>query len=219
MDALRMHTPLQKFFAGIATTFLLSMAMVAYVRSSGRKSVIVGAATSDYNEGLFDALEEKSDRSGKLELQDFHRVEVRDGKPAWEVIAKNARYFPDEEVTHVNQANVTIYREDGEPVSISSRAAKLHLSEGALRKAELEGGVRVLAQSNVRIDAEYAVYDLQRKQILVPEAVEITGDGFEVRGIGLEFEIDKQIVKLQKQVYSFFAVEARVPSGVAKARK
>lgn len=168
---------------------------------------------------MFDSLESNSASGSALELQDFHRLEIKDGKPVWEVRARNAKYLPDQGITHVNQTSVTLYREEGSSVLVTSKAARLHMDGDSISKAELDGDVVVGLEDSMELRTNQAVYSLRDKLFIAPEDVQILGEGFEVRGIGLEFGLEKQIVKLDRQVYSYFSTQAHLPSDVTKVRK
>ncbi len=219
MEALYPHTPAQKLFASMGALFFLSLLLTVYLRSSGRKSILTSAAAFGGESAVFDSLENTTSGGSALELQDFHRLEIKDGKPVWEVRAKNAKYLPDQGITHVNQTSVTLYREEGSAVHVSSKAARLHMEGDSISKAELDGEVNVSLENSIELRTNQAVYSLTDRVFEAPEDVQILGDGFEVRGIGLEFELEKQIVKLDRQVYSYFSTQAHMPSDVAKVRK
>ena len=218
MNALRLKSPTQIFFLLLATGFILSMMTTAYVRSAGRKSIVGAGDAFNGSTSIFDQLEEQADRGSRLQLQDFHRVEVKEGVPVWEVKAKRATYYAAERVTHVNDAAVTIYRSADSSVTIESRAAKLYMEGDGLTKAELEGNVAVQLDDSIKMRTDLAIYDSNSREITAPGAVTIEGKGFEVRGRGLDMAIDNQIVKLSDDVYSYFESRAEIPSGVGFAK-
>jgi LPS export ABC transporter protein LptC len=214
VEALRIHTLPQKLFAGGLAFFLLSMLVTAYSRSSVRKSILTSTAAFGEQQSVFSQLEDDANEGSKLELQDFHRVEVKNGQPSWEVKASDAKYFPEHQVTHVNHARVRIYREKDSSIGLLSRAATLRTSGDAVTQAELQGEVRVEFSESMELQTELAVYTLATREITAPGEVHITGRGFDVKGIGMEFDVDKQIVKLNREVYSYFAPEAKIPKNV-----
>jgi LPS export ABC transporter protein LptC len=185
--------------------------MTAIVKSMGRRSVLFVESPTSEQSTEFNSLDQLRTASGKLRLQDFHRVEVKGGRSVWEVKAKDARYYPSRKVTHVNDADVVIYRGADSSVRITSRAAKLHLDETSLDRAELEGSVLVALDSDVTIETEYAVYDAAIQEITAPGKVVIKGEGYQVEGVGLDVEIDNEIVKLSDRVYSVFEPDAKSP--------
>lgn len=82
----------QRIFLLIPVLYLFSLSGIAFYRSSVRKSVITSQAlVASNSEGGED---EGEGLLSKLQLQDFHRVEIKDGKPLWEIKAKDAKYFP-----------------------------------------------------------------------------------------------------------------------------
>ncbi len=194
--------------------FFSFLVITAIVKSVGRRSVLFVESPTAEQSTEFNSLDQLKTASSKLRLQDFHRVEVKGGRSVWEVKAKDARYYPSRNVTHVNDADVVIYRSADSSVRITSRAAKLHLSENALDRAELEGSVLVVLDDGVTIDTEYAVYDAATQEINAPGRVVIKGEGYQVEGIGLDVEIDNEIVKLSDRVYSAFEPDAKAPRNI-----
>src|SRR5262245_52905639 len=51
-------------------------------------------------------------------IQNFHRVQVRDGRKEWEIAAAEARYFEGEQRVVVRQPMVRLYLEDGRTVGV-----------------------------------------------------------------------------------------------------
>ncbi len=202
---------------GIAFICLL-IAVMAY-RSSNRSSIIgAGEIISDAN--TTDSSPVGSGKESRLHLQDFHRVEVKDGKPSWEVRAKEAKFFAEENLTHVNDANLIFYREKNSKINVSAQVATLHhgaseegnstSSTASLGKAELEGNLIILVDDSVTIKSDYALYDAVKGEIVAPNDVVIEGPQFTVSGKGLRFTIDSQEIELIENVQSRFEKKSDV---------
>src|SRR5262245_18802407 len=89
-------------FLAVPIAYLLFLGGVVIFRSSTRASVLSSIGTD-----LATLPENVSDQSGgsvtsKLLLEDFHRIEVKNGRPVWEIRAKDAKYYPKDFVIHVN---------------------------------------------------------------------------------------------------------------------
>jgi len=178
------------------------------VRSQTRRSVISSAV---FTAAAGDAAE-AGDTGTRIHLQDFHRVEVKNGVTVWEVQAKDALYYAQEKVAHINDSSVIVYREDRSKVQIRSAAAKLLLDEQSIERAELQGNIEVALAEGVRIAADIATYDAVSRQIDAPGNVIISGEGYEVRGKRLTLDVEGGVVKLAQDVYSRFLAEAKAPS-------
>ena len=177
------------------------------ISSADRKSLLSASALSSDNPifGMEPGI------GSRLQLKDFHRVEVKDGRTVWEVRAKEAKYYAGDSVSHVDDAMVKIYRADNSSVHLSSNSARLHLEGTALGRAELEGNVTVLVDNSMRIYTDFAVYDSGVREINAPGHVEIKGEGYAVKGSGLDVAIDKDVLHLSEDVNSMFRPESDVP--------
>ena len=99
---------------------------------------------------------------------------------------------------------------------LNSSSARLYLEGDSLAKAELEGDIVVAVDKDVTVKTDLATYDAAAREISAPGPVVIQGKGFEVKGVGLDFAIDEQIVKLSDDVYSYFEPDAEAPGGLAQ---
>lgn len=210
MPVIAARNKAQKVFLAVAAVFLVVMAGTLMIRSQQRKSILEGEAL-DGEQGSFSELSSAGKRGTRLHLQNFHRVEVRDGRPVWEVKARNANYFAQDFVAHVNDPSVIIHRSEQSVVSLKSEAGRLYLKDESILRAELEGKIVVAFEDSVTIYADFAVYNARERHIEAPGAVTVTGKGFEVRGVGADLLIDDQIVKFLDQVNSRFSPEAKPP--------
>jgi LPS export ABC transporter protein LptC len=198
---------LQKFFLAATVTFLVVLMFTVVIRSNTRRSVLSEGRITD-SAAAFADLEETGTR---IHLQDFHRVEVKDGRPVWEVRAKDAQYFAQERVTHINDSSVIVYRRDHSSVRINAASAKLYMTEESIERAELEGNVVVDLGESVTVTTDMAVYQARTRQIMAPGRVSIEGNGYEVKGARLSLDLDSQLVTLSERVTSRFAPRAELP--------
>lgn len=190
-----------KVFVALLVVFLLFLIGSIAYRSTGRSSVLSAAnflALQQDEEG--DSLEETS----RLQLQDFHRVEMKGGKIAWEIRAKEAKYFAKAGVSHVNDATLTLYQEDGSTVAVDATVAKLFLNDDGLTSAELEGGITVVDNQGVKLETTRALYTAAENVIRSAEKVLIVGPNYKIDAIGFVFNLQSKDYMLQDQVHSEF---------------
>ena len=196
---------------GLGLLFISYLFLTVVFRSNERRGVlslgIVGAADSQSSKGSGSLIgaEAKLGDPAQLRLQDFHRVVMKAGKPAWEVRAVEARYYKSSGVTHVNDAQVTVYRKDETPIELSSNAAKLYLKAETLAGADLEGDIRVKLDQSTVVRSEFASYDAEGRKIVAPGEVLIEGEKFAIEGKRLDYEIDNNRLSLNEDVRSRFS--------------
>lgn len=201
----------QRFFIALGLIFLLFMLISLIFRSSQRNSVIAGG---NVVHGADSALPAQEGSGPEIRLQDFHRVQVKDGKKIWEISATDAHYFPTEGVTHVNQASLMIYRPKGGSVHLKSDSAKLTFSGATLSRADLEGSIEVVLDENLKMTTEFASFEISSGVIHAPGAVEIDGPNYRLSGTGLSVKLNDQKIELEKNVNSIFKPGAKVPTNI-----
>ncbi|HEV8713098.1 MAG TPA: LPS export ABC transporter periplasmic protein LptC, partial [Candidatus Binatia bacterium] len=62
-------------------------------------------------------------------LQNFRRVQVRDGKKIWEIAARQARYFEADGEVIVEAPEVSFYLNDGGVVALRCGEGRLHMGK------------------------------------------------------------------------------------------
>ena len=177
----------------------LSLSSINTLSSTGEQSVIA------HNDG---------DDVSKLRIQDFHRLEVKDGRPVWEIRARDANYFHLQATTHVNDATVTVYRPKQRSVTIHADVGRLSINGSTLLAAVLEGHVTVAVEDSLTAEAQHAEYQATSRVITAPDQVKIVGNGYQVSGEGMEMQIDTENIKIQRNAVSRFDPGAKVPAGV-----
>lgn len=128
-------------------------------------------------------------------IRDFHRVKVDNGRKVWEVSAKEAQYYEDDEMVVVTQPTVSFFLEDGRVVALRGNEGKIYLGGRDLQLVELAGDIDVQL-GDYALHAEHATYDRRSDAIVAPGKVEISSDTFDVRGEQMEVSIGSQRLKL-----------------------
>ena len=202
---IRAQNKAQQVFLAVASMFLLFLLMNILSSSKGRDSVVAAS--------LRDSSSDTSQSSHKLHLQDFHRMVVKNGSAEWEIVARDAKYFAAENVTQVSDSTVTVYRPGELPVIIKSNAAKILLDSESLKRADLEGNVRVNFEKGNWLRTEVAYYDADNRVIVAPQDVTIEGVGYEINGVGLRLNVDTNVMQLLDSVDSQFVPNAAEEGG------
>jgi LPS export ABC transporter protein LptC len=132
-------------------------------------------------------------------IQDFHRVQVRDGRKEWEIAAREARYFDDEQKVVVRGPLLRVYLEDGRSVGVAGDEGVVYLDGKELRSVDLNGSIEVTLPDYVLRTAA-ARYDRALDSITAPGQVEISGAGIDARGIGMHVDVSEQSFRLLEGV-------------------
>lgn len=199
------------FILGGLLSFVLFLFISLVSRSQNRSSILGPTAVFTAAQGDQSVATNVQDASSKLHLQEFHRVEVKDGRPVWEVRASEAKHFPEDNLIHVNQAALTVYRRGESPIEVRSKAARLLANGASLTKAVLEGEIAVHVDESVEISTDLATFDVAEQVITAPEHVVIKGPGYQIQGDGLRFLVDSKQFEFSRNVQSEFDQGAKGP--------
>lgn len=182
------------------------------MRSVSRPSILFSSSelskTESSSEGYFDVY--KKFTGAKLKFGEVHKIQMSRGKLVWELSAKDARYLASEQLTHLNQAYLSVYNTSQGIIHFRADQARVYLDAQSISKAELEGNV-VVEAADVKIATQHGVYMGKEKMVVAPYQVVVEGPGYKVEGVGLSFDIEQQSVKLSQTVKSEFDPNARTP--------
>lgn len=132
-------------------------------------------------------------------LQDFRRVQMKDGRKVWEVSAEDARFFESDAIAVVRKPMVAWYLEDGRRLGLSGDEGRVVLADRDVQFVEMRGDIEVdLAE--MRIDADEAVYDHENRRISVPGRVQIAGRYLDLSGAGMVVDVTTRTLTISENV-------------------
>ena len=149
-------------------------------------------------------LEMGTDGQGsRLVLNDFQRSETRNGVKAWEVKGKTGEYYPESSKAKISQADLWLYRPDGETVHLLADQGTIQLAAAALKSADLQGNVRVyIEKKGVVITTDHAIYDKDQDLVRAPGRVTMTSPMFDLSGTSLIAHVTNQDLLIEQDVQS-----------------
>lgn len=132
-------------------------------------------------------------------IQNFHRVEVRDGEKVWEVEAEEAQYLKESDEIVVREPRASFFLEDGGKVTISGGQGIVHLVGRELKRIRVRDNVEIHVRDFViRVDG--ASYDRARDRIVTRGPVHIVGDTLELRGRGMKVDVETSSFTVEESV-------------------
>jgi LPS export ABC transporter protein LptC len=135
-------------------------------------------------------------------IQNFRRVKVKDGRPVWEITARDAQYFESDNALVVREPRLTFYLDQGaRQAHVAGAEGHLVLDGRELRTVTLRGGVSVRLD-DMELETEEATYDRARDLITSSALVTVHGRLLDVRGKGMEVEVGPQLVRLLDEVHT-----------------
>jgi LPS export ABC transporter protein LptC len=141
--------------------------------------------------------------TNEQQMNDFTRVKIRpDGKKAWEIVARKARYSTENHLVIVEAPQFSFYPKDGDAFSLRSREARVLLTadkkEEVLR-VELSGDLEMQIGDFV-ITTQEAIFESEQNRISSPSAVQISGPGVVVAGQGYAVDVVNKHMTLDADV-------------------
>ena len=134
-----------------------------------------------------------------LQMKDFHRAKLENGRKMWELFGDEANYFKEQKQAIIKKPRFYYYNKQGEVIETTGATARLFLNEQELEKMQLEGGIQVTYQGYV-LKSDEATYFADAGRIILPKRATVTGNGMEVEGSRMEVELEVKKVRLLQNV-------------------
>ncbi len=146
-------------------------------------------------------------------IQNFRRVKMDGDRKAWEVAAREAQYFEDDQQVKVEGPDVSLFlKGDQGVVSVRGDQGKLFLNGRDMDRAELQGAIEVRFKDYV-VKTDRAVYERAADTVVAPDPVSITGDGLVVNGKRMTVEMEAQRLHLEGAVETVLKVGEAAGAG------
>ena len=135
-------------------------------------------------------------------IQNFRRVKVEHGRMVWEITAKDARYFDQDNQIVVVEPRMTFFLKDqGRTAHLTGNEGRITLEGHDVSKLTLRGDVTVRFD-DLELDTEEATYERDRDLITAPGVVTVRGRTLDVRGRRMEVDVGPQHVRLLEDVHT-----------------
>lgn len=134
-------------------------------------------------------------------IQDFRRVEIREGKKRWEIRGDEAQYLEDSGRVLVHGPRAAFYSDEGERITVRGEEGSLVFDGQELRQVELRNSIRI-AVRDVVVRGTEAHYDRKANRIVVEGPVEIRGAGLAIEGTKMVVHVAEQRAELYEDVHA-----------------
>jgi LPS export ABC transporter protein LptC len=146
-------------------------------------------------------------------IQNFRRVKMEGDRKAWEIAAREAQYFEDDQQVKVEGPEVSFFlKGDQGVVSIRGDEGKLFLDGRDMDRAELQGGIEVRFKDYL-VKTDRAIYERASDTVISPAAVMITGNGLALSGGRMTVEMEAQRLHLDGTVETVLKVGEAAGAG------
>jgi LPS export ABC transporter protein LptC len=171
---------------------VLSLGGVAY-----KVAQMVGHAQQEIKANPLKALDYLPESS--LQIKDFHRSKIEDGRKVWELFGEEASYYREQKEAVIKKPKFYYYDKKGEVAETQGDEARLYLNEKELDRMELRGDIQVSFQGYV-LKSEEANYLPAKDQIVLPTHTTVVGEGIAVEGARMEVELEDKKIRLIQSV-------------------
>ena len=176
----------------LLTVILLSLAAVAY-----KVSDVVRQMKKVVKKSPIAALDSLPDSA--LQIKDFHRAKIENGRKVWELFGDEANFLKDKKQALINRPRFIYYDKKDEKAETSAETAHVFLNEKELERLELKGGVRVSMKGYV-LTSESANYVPAKEQISLPTRTQVVGEGISIEGASMEVEMEEKKIRMVRDV-------------------
>ena len=133
-------------------------------------------------------------------IQNFRRVKMEGDRKIWEVAAREAQYFEDEQQIVVDAPLVTFYSKgDQGSVLVEGKQGKIKLDGREMDRVDLLGDITLHFHDYV-IQSQEAFYERANDSVVSPGAVTVTGDGITLTGARMTVDMTAQLMRIDGQV-------------------
>lgn len=176
----------------LLTVILLSLGAVAY-----KVADVVGQLNKVVKKGPVAVLDSLPDAA--LQIKDFHRAKIENGRKVWELFGDEANYLKDKREARIKRPRFLYYDKKDEAAETSAETAHIFLNEKELERLELKGGVRVSMKGYV-LTSESADYLPAKEQIFLPTRTQVVGEGISIEGASMEVELEGKKIRMVRDV-------------------
>lgn len=127
------------------------------------------------------------DRKLEVRIDRIRYSGTKQGRVEWEFEADYATREKGEDLTVFNNVNATYYPEAGAPYTLKAREGRYWEAAGLVHAI---GGVRVESRGRFVLETERLEMEMESRRISTPLEVAITSEMMDVRGRGLEADVD-----------------------------
>ena len=134
-----------------------------------------------------------------VQVKNFHRSMIEDGRKTWEVKGTEATWFKDEERAVIRRPRLVFHQADGRKLEAASSKGDVFLPGGRLERAVLEGPVEMTYQT-ARFRTDRLIYLHADSRVVSPGKVWGTMDGAEFEGDSMTYSLTQETVELRGAV-------------------
>ena len=130
-------------------------------------------------------------------LKQIHLTEVKAGDRQWEIEAKSAQYFQEENLALLKEIKARIFSRDGRQFNIRGDRARINLQTSDV---EIEGNIIAKSSDGYELRTESLKFIQASRKIMTKSPVVIKSPRFKLVGLGMIIDLDSQSFRLLNRV-------------------
>ena len=134
-----------------------------------------------------------------LQVKNFRRSMIEDGRKTWEIKGAEATYFEAEERAAIRGPRLVFHRDNGGTLRARSREGNVFLPSGHFKRAVLDGAVDITYRDS-RFRTDKLIYLHADDRILCPGKVWASLDGVELEGEDMIYSLADETIRFQGAV-------------------
>lgn len=188
-------------FFVIATVFLSSSGTdsgLSLNSDSENEEQVIDDETSRASLGITNNKEKESKETDnpKVEMDNFERSQIKDGKKVWEIKAKRSVYNPESQSTTIYDAILDVYENPNRLIKVKAKEAKINFVSGKPSVVNFVSNVNVFFGQELKVDSNQATYDIEKGEVTATGNVVVDGEFYNITG-------EKLIADLQGKRFEF----------------
>ena len=148
-----------------------------------------------------------------LQLKDFRRSKVEEGRKVWEVTGEEAVYLKADREAVITMPRLIFYNQNDENVEVRGTVGHIYFNEKEMDRLELRGGVEIFYQGFV-LRTNEITYHQKTNQVSSKGKIAMTGKGLDLEGVGAEISLNQSRLKLRQKVKTKIRPEMLEQQGV-----
>ena len=110
-----------------------------------------------------------------LEVKDFHRTQVKDGRKLWEVAGEEVRYLKKDKEAVVKKPRLVFYHKNGEALEVAGDEGRLFFTGQEMERVHIQGALQV-NYSGYILQANELLYVKGKDRVVLPGKVTVKGN-------------------------------------------
>lgn len=134
-----------------------------------------------------------------LQVKNFRRSMIEDGRKTWEIKGAEATYFEAEERAAIRGPRLVFHRDNGGTLQARSREGSVFLPSGHFKRAVLDGAVDI-AYRDARFRTDKLIYLPADDRIVCRGRVWASVDGVELEGEDMTYSLADETLRFRGAV-------------------